>query len=93
MRAAVLHLAFACLGAEEATSGAEEGNGASLGVSRKLGYRPDGRMRLEVGGVLRVHRRLRLTRADWESHRTLPVEVTGLEPCLPLFGLPTPAVT
>lgn len=88
MPAAVLHLAFACLDVEEARSEAEKDNVASLGVSRKLGYRPDGLMRLEVAGVLRVHQRLRLVRVDWESHRRVPVEVTGLEPCLPMFGLP-----
>jgi RimJ/RimL family protein N-acetyltransferase len=39
MRAAALHLAFERLGAQHATSGAFEDNAASLGVSRKLGYR------------------------------------------------------
>src|SRR5260370_730920 len=42
MRAAVLHLAFDGLGARYATSSAFEGNAASLGVSRRLGYGGDG---------------------------------------------------
>ena len=29
-----------------------------------------------------------LTRQDWEKHRTIPVEIIGLEGCLPMFGLP-----
>ncbi|MEY9930609.1 RimJ/RimL family protein N-acetyltransferase [Catenulispora sp. GP43] len=86
MRAAVLHLAFAGLGAQHATSGAFEDNQASLGVSRKLGYREDGIQRCVVRGKASVLRRLRLTREDWEAHRTAPVEIHGLEPCLPLLG-------
>ncbi|MER6626624.1 GNAT family N-acetyltransferase, partial [Streptomyces sp. NPDC000931] len=42
MRAAVLHLAFAELGAEAAVSGVLEATAASHGVARRLGYRPDG---------------------------------------------------
>jgi hypothetical protein len=39
MRAAILWLAFAGLGAEYAVSGAYLDNPASLGVSRRLGWR------------------------------------------------------
>ena len=42
MRAAVLHLAFAGLGAVEAYTDAFEDNPASLGVTRALGYEPNG---------------------------------------------------
>ncbi|WP_157728736.1 GNAT family N-acetyltransferase [Actinopolymorpha singaporensis] len=38
MRAAVLQLSFAGLGATYARSDAQEGNAASIAVSRKLGY-------------------------------------------------------
>jgi RimJ/RimL family protein N-acetyltransferase len=89
MRAAVLHLAFAGLDADEAVSGALEHNQASLGVSRKLGYQPDGHKRHAVRGTMTVERRLCLTRADWERHRTVPVSIEGLAPCLPLMGAPT----
>ncbi len=91
MRAAVLQLAFAGLDAEEASSGAFDHNLASLAVSRKLGYQPDGIKRQVVRGKLSVEHRLRLTRPDWERHRTVPVTVDGLAPCLPLMGVgPTP---
>ncbi|MEU4573570.1 GNAT family N-acetyltransferase [Nonomuraea sp. NPDC023979] len=86
MRAAVLHLAFAGLDAEEALSGALAHNAASLAVSRKLGYRHDGHQRHALDGRLVMEERLRLTRDDWDRHRTVPVGVHGLAPCLPLLG-------
>jgi RimJ/RimL family protein N-acetyltransferase len=89
MRAAVLQLAFAGLGAEEAVSGAFEDNAASKAVSRKLGYQPDGINRHVIQGTLTIERRLRLTRAAWEQHRTVPVTIENLDPCLPLFGIDT----
>jgi RimJ/RimL family protein N-acetyltransferase len=88
MRAAVLHLAFEGLGAQHAVSSAFEHNAASLGVSRNLGYRDDGIERHVVRGHPAVTRRLRLTRADWQAARSVPVEIHGLEPCRPFFGLP-----
>ncbi|RKS74330.1 RimJ/RimL family protein N-acetyltransferase [Actinomadura pelletieri DSM 43383] len=88
MRAAVLHLAFTGLGAEDATSAAFEENLASQAVSRKLGYRSDGLHRRVVRGGRVTDHRLRLSRADWERHRTTPVTVHGLAPCLPLLGVP-----
>jgi RimJ/RimL family protein N-acetyltransferase len=88
MRAAVLHLAFEGLGAQYAVSGAFEDNVTSRGVSRRLGYRDDGIERQVIRGHPAVLRRLRLTRADWQATRSVPVEIHGLEPCLPFFGLP-----
>jgi RimJ/RimL family protein N-acetyltransferase len=88
MRAAVLHLAFAGLDVEEATSVAFMDNHASRAVSRKLGYASDGTERRVVRGALAFDDRQRLTRAAWERHRTVPVTIEGLEPCLPLLGLP-----
>ncbi len=35
-----------------------------------------------------VDRRLRLTREDWLATRSVPVEIEGLAPCLPMFGVP-----
>ena len=87
MRAAVLHLAFAGLGAHYATSAAFLDNPASLGVSRKLGYQPDGIERQQIRNAVGIQQRLRLSRADWKAHRQIPVEVEGLPPCLPLFGV------
>ena len=87
MRAAVLQLAFEGLGAEVAASAAMVDNPASLGVSRKLGYVPNGLGRNAVQGGVRVDQKLLLTREAWEQHRTVPVAIEGLEPCLPLLGL------
>lgn len=87
MRAAVLHLAFAVLGAESVTSSARTDNTGSLGVSRKLGYHDDGFDVMPVAGSRHLFQRLRLDRARWASHRTVPVEVTGFDPCRALFGV------
>ncbi|MFL6053086.1 MAG: GNAT family N-acetyltransferase [Actinoallomurus sp.] len=87
MRAAVLHLAFAGLGAEYAVSAAFADNEASFAVSRKLGYQHDGIERRVVRGRPVVSRRVRLDRAGWQARRTVPVTIEGLAPCLPLFGL------
>ncbi|WP_442939327.1 GNAT family N-acetyltransferase [Nonomuraea sp. SYSU D8015] len=85
MRAAVLHLAFTGLGAQTAVSGAFLDNPASLGVSRKLGYRPDGLSVHQVRGRRAIQQRLRLDRDDFTS--PVPVKIDGLESCLPHFGL------
>jgi RimJ/RimL family protein N-acetyltransferase len=87
MRAAVLHLAFDGLHAEFATSEAFADNGASYGVSRKLGYVDNGVERHLVRGKPVVGRRLRLDREGWSAARTVEVTVEGLEPCLPMLGL------
>lgn len=86
MRAAMLHLAFAGLGAQQAASGAYQDNAASLAVSRRLGYRPDGVQPRAVEGRLRVEQRMRLSRADWRAHATVPVALEGVEGCLDLLG-------
>jgi RimJ/RimL family protein N-acetyltransferase len=88
MRAAVLFLAFAGLGAQDAVSAAFTDNPASLGVSRKLGYAEDGIERHVSRGRPAVAQRLRLDKASWEATQTVPVTVHGLEPCLSMFGLP-----
>lgn len=87
MRAAVLALAFDGLGAEFATSAAFAGNDASQAVSRKLGYAPDGIGRYLIRGEPVICHRFRLDRSTWLANRNLDVSITGLEPCLPLFGL------
>ncbi len=87
MRTAVLQLAFAGLGAEWALSGAFTDNPASLTVSRKLGYQPDGISRHQRRGAAATEQRLRLSREHWEkSVADGQVRIDGLEPCLPLFG-------
>jgi RimJ/RimL family protein N-acetyltransferase len=87
MRAAVLFLAFEGLHAAYATSGAFADNAASLAVSRKLGYTDDGIERQVSRGRPATVRRLRLDRAAWAARRSVPVEIHGLEACLPCFGV------
>jgi hypothetical protein len=86
---AVPYSTLAGLKARHAVSAAFGDNAASLAVSRKLGYRDDGTEWHVVRGRPAMIRRLRLTRADWQAARTVPVQIHGLEPCLPHFGLPS----
>ncbi len=86
MRAAVLHLAFAGLGAEYATSDAFTDNPASFGVSRRLGYQLDGIQRMVVRDRAVTLRRLRLDRGGWQAHRTVEVTIEGLAKCRDMFG-------
>jgi RimJ/RimL family protein N-acetyltransferase len=85
MRAAVLNLAFDGLGAETATSSAFVNNPASLAVSRKLGYQPDGITTRVVQGRRRIDQRLRVNRHDFVC--PVPVEIHGLDACLSDFAL------
>src|SRR4029077_886392 len=86
MWAAMLHLAFAGLGAHAALSGAFETNPASARVSAKLGYRPEGEAIASPRGVPVVERRFVLDRAAWEASDRIPVELRGVAPCRALFG-------
>ncbi|WP_285042307.1 GNAT family protein [Plantibacter sp. LMC-P-059a] len=85
MRAGMLQFAFDHLGAHVAVSDAAVWNGASLGVSRRLGYRDNGVLRF-VGrpGELVESQGLRVTREefvrpDWTA------TVTGLEAARPML--------
>ncbi len=84
MRSAVLSLAFDGLGADLAVSGAIEGNEASLGVSRKLGYEVVGSHPVSPRGTPVEHTDLELTRARFRS--PVPVDLLDLDALLPLFG-------
>ncbi|MEU1369544.1 GNAT family N-acetyltransferase [Streptomyces sp. NPDC005803] len=86
MRAAALHLAFAGLGAGTAVSSAMTDNSRSLGVSRRLGYLPDGLTVAPLRGGRVTLQRLRLERARWEEHRSVDVTVEGLDGCRAMFG-------
>jgi RimJ/RimL family protein N-acetyltransferase len=86
MRGAVLALAFEGLGADSATTEAFLDNPASAGVSRALGYRPNGTGQIAPEGVARETERFRMTRADWLGRSRPPVEVVGLEASRELFG-------
>ena len=84
MRAAVLMFAFDALGATRARSAAFVDNPASLRVSDKLGYRPDGSETVARRGVATDDVRLLLTpdafrRPDWG------LAVDGVAACLPML--------
>ena len=84
MRAAVLHLAFAGLGAVAAESAAVAGNVASTRVSEKLGYRPNGIEVVAPRGEPVEQRRYLLLREDWRPE-LYPTTIEGLEGCLDMF--------
>lgn len=87
-RAAILALAFGPLGATAAITSAWHDNGASLGVSRSLGYQPNGVTTHWRGDRPDEMVHLRLTREQWlDSPWRDRVEVRGFEPCRPFFGL------
>jgi RimJ/RimL family protein N-acetyltransferase len=86
MRQAILHLAFAGLGAEYAESGAFTDNSASLAVTRKLGYEESGRRLVVRRGEPAWLVDFRLSRERWERTRRDDIVISGLEPCLELFG-------
>ena len=87
MRAAVLHLAFAGLGAREAESDAFTDNHASNQVSRALGYEPNGTTWDTRRGEAAPIQRWRLTRDAWDRVRRDDIELAGVKECLPALGL------
>ena len=90
MREAILHLAFAGLGAEEALSGAFEDNAASLATSRAVGYQENGQARGQRRDSSGRTVRFRMGRDVWEQRRRDDIEIVGLEDCLDMFVGPPP---
>jgi chromate reductase len=89
MRSAVLALAFGPLEAQVAVTSAWHDNHASLGVSRALGYQPNGELRTARAGGADEMVHLRLARADWlASGLGGDVRIEGFDACRPFFGLP-----
>ena len=86
MRAAALHLAFAELGATSATTGAFDDNAASLAVTSRLGYEPDGEEVWERRGQPARLLRFRLTVERWREQERIPVSATGVDACRSLLG-------
>jgi RimJ/RimL family protein N-acetyltransferase len=82
MRAAVLQFAFDHLGATSATSEAADWNRASLEVSRRLGYVPNGTSLVEARrGEVQVQQNVLLAREDFvRPHWT--ADVQGAEAAL-----------
>jgi RimJ/RimL family protein N-acetyltransferase len=86
MRRAVCAYAFDHLGAEEVTSGAFLDNPASLAVSRKVGYRANGVVRLKRReGEMALNQKLVRTPADLRRGETL--EVVGAADLRRFLGL------
>ena len=94
MRQAILHLAFAGLGALEAHSGAFFDNEASLATSRSVGYQLNGEaLGPRRDGAARMIN-VRIDRAMWEERRRDDIELVGLEGCLDMFiAAPAEATT
>jgi RimJ/RimL family protein N-acetyltransferase len=86
-RAAILHLAFAGLGAREAGSDAFTDNHASNRVSEALGYTRNGTTWATRRGEAAKLLRWRLARDDWARRRRTDIELSGVEECKPIFGL------
>jgi RimJ/RimL family protein N-acetyltransferase len=86
-RIGLLTLAFDVLGAEAALTEVFQDNHSSQGVSRRLGYEPDGISRDARGDEVLVSDRLRLTRETWTRSKRPRAEVSGNEQCRPCFGV------
>lgn len=86
MRAAILHLAFAGLGAAEALSGAFSDNAVSRSVSVALGYEENGHGLVLRRGVPADHVGYRMDRKNWEHQRRSDITLSGLETCREMFG-------
>ena len=81
----LLTLAFDHLWAEAAVSEVFQDNLASQGVSRKLGYEPDGISRDARGREALVSDRLRLSRSRWENAAHPRMVVDGIDACRHMF--------
>lgn len=86
-RVGLLALAFDHLGAVAARTEVFRDNHASQGVSRKLGYEPDGVSVDARGTEAVVSDRLRLTRETWAGQDRPQVTVAGFAACRPMFGV------
>jgi RimJ/RimL family protein N-acetyltransferase len=87
MRTAVLHLAFAGLGAREAASEAFSDNAASNGVSQALGYEPNGTIWTTRRGEPAQLTRWKLTSERWTRIRRDDIQLSGVAACRLALGL------
>lgn len=91
MRAAILSLAFDGLGAKFAQTGAVSDNPASLRVTAKYGYEPNGVRRMTAFDTALEANMFQLSAERWRSAGNRPaVEITGLTGLEVLFGAATP---
>ncbi|MCW3494465.1 GNAT family N-acetyltransferase [Microbacterium sp. SSM24] len=77
MRVLALHLAFEGLGAVEARTGAFVDNAASNAVSHRVGYLPDGAVRVARDGEPVLHNNFMMTRERWSELRDAHAAVLG----------------
>ena len=87
MRAAVALYSFDFLGAEVAESEAAVWNDQSLGVSRSLGYEPNGTTRANWGGKAQDVQKVRLTPGTF-NRPAWQLKVEGHEATANFLGIP-----
>ncbi|MFC8734009.1 GNAT family N-acetyltransferase [Luteimicrobium sp. NPDC057192] len=91
MRRVILHLLFAGLDAHEVTTSAFADNAPSNGVTRRIGYEPNGVDVVAREGKPVESNRYRLTREVWEAQADRPdVQLHGVEPVRRFLGLDAP---
>jgi len=93
MRLLILHLLFDELDAQAATTGAFADNHPSLGVTRKLGYAPNGETVRVRGGVATTEKLFRMSREAWLSRPDelrLDVTYEGTEALRGFLGIARP---
>ena len=86
MRSAVLHLAFAGLGADRAETEAFADNARSIGVTTKVGYQANGERITVRRGRPTVSPQFVLTRERWEATRRDDIAIEGLDRAREMFG-------
>jgi RimJ/RimL family protein N-acetyltransferase len=87
MRSAILHLAFAGLGAREASSDAFLDNVASNRVSEKAGYLSNGREWATRRDQPALLQKWILSRETWASTQRDDIRLSGVEECKKVLGL------
>ena len=88
MRIATVQFGFEALDAQWATTGAFADNGASLGVTNKLGYTPNGAKFITRRGEASQTLLYRMDRAHWEEHvRRDDIEIVGADGARDVLGL------
>lgn len=86
MRVAALHLAFEGFGVERAITSAYADNPASLGVTRALGYRPNGDRLTDREGEPTLLVDYVMERAEFDRIRRDDIELVGAAETLAVFG-------
>lgn len=88
LRLATLHLGFLGFDAESATTGAFSDNEPSLGVTRKLGYEPNGTQRHVRRGTVAIMHRFHMTRGHFTQHlQRDDIAISGATAARALLGI------